>query len=134
MTLAEVLAFVKVAYGYKGVPYKVLVPICIVDTELDSLRSPEGLPPEEHKEIDRLIVRYAKFTWVDVAGKMRFYVYDEDELTQLEKLLKEDGIAYSLRKVTLTPDQEATISTCEKGIPITGYPSLGEVKKRLGLV
>jgi len=113
----------------KVIPYKILIPRYVVDTDRlfpSAIVPPEGeLTSEDRKFVDR----YAMFTMIPtVEKKVRFFIYSDPELDSLKALLDEDEIAYTTSLITLTPEQETAIKECE-----ASKAHIREVIKRLGL-
>jgi len=127
----------RIAYGWvdpitkKVMPYKLLVPRCVVDTERPYPK-PIPIPPligtYLSSEDKKFVLRYGKFFMTCVEEKVRFFVYSDPELDSLKALLDEDGITYTISPITLTPEQETAIKECE-----ASKAHIREVIKRLGL-
>jgi len=126
-----------VVYGWvdpitkRVIPYKVLIARYFVDVDYP-FPSPitEKTPPEGRltEEARSFYDRYSRFTMGIVNGKVRFFVYSDPELTELKRLLDADRMVYTVTAITLTPEQETTIASCE-----TEKAHVREVIKRLGL-
>jgi len=128
---------VQIALGWvdpttkKTIPYKVLIPRYIVDTEFPFpttkisvvMASRGDVLPDE---VVKFIKRYMKFRMIPFEEKVRFFIYSDPELSDIKRLLDEDKITYEVSVIELTPEQEAIVKECEeKEAP------LSEVLKKL---